>query len=387
MEVNNTFCSHLSGALAFGIESGLLMLLGTASVLMNGMYVKVLLNCGGHLPRNTKLLLINCSFASLFKSMYFGFYFPLYNFFLGIFGFDTLVVSRSTCLVISSLYGISAYVLPISVTFIACERLYSTWKKNLAQVDRISADIVAAQVAVWTIGILVYVAVMFLDTDVSKTVCYCYFPMLIGPSGGVMTNTVLIGTQSINVILYAYIYWKNKQNLFEFTLNTARYSLSERFVMWASVQTTLMLLPVSLLHASTTVIVTVSNRLLREAYNYKVTSEYLCATIGVLCLMAVDSLGHPLLCLKFSKALQEIAAKFYPKIFCCIRKSDVEDLTVNTVATSVRQKNFYPVTNVHRSHFNRPIIEFRIKPEQHRDMLIEMWNKDIKGKGPLQRYK
>lgn len=388
MELRNEtgICSNLRGTMAFGLESGALMFLGAVSVILNGVCIKILFNCGGHLPMTIKFLLINTSFAALGKSLYLGFFYPLYNYVLLIHGFDAMSMSRTTCIIISTLYGISAYGLPISVMFIGCERLYSTWKKNLAQVERMTVGLINAQLSIWVISALVYVCVTTTDSQfTAKSICYCYYPMILGPGGGVLTNVVLVGTQSVNVVIYAFIYWKNRQNLFEFTLNTARYSLSERFIMWANIKTTLMLLPVSLLHALSNSIVTITNRLLRESFNYKVNDEYLCATLGIFCFMTIDTLGHPILCLKFNSSLKKIAAKFYVQLCCFCNKKTAKAVKIhplNTVAASVhliRQRSFNPVVNVRQS-FNRPIIEYRIKPEEHQDILLEMWHKDDRKK-------
>lgn len=389
------FCSNLRGNWLYGVESCILLFLASLSVTLNFIYMKVLCSCGGHLPLTTKYLLINCSFASLVKSAFYFLYYPTYNFVLLIFGFDALSVTKNTCIIIAAIFATATYAIPVSMLFIGCERLYSTWKKNLAQVERMTAKLIIAQTFIWITAILIYITIIYADNLPAKPMCYCHLPMLIGPNGGVVSNVVLIGTQSLNVVIYGFIYWKNKMNLFQFTINTARYSLTERFVMWANINTTLMLLPMSLLHAFTYSTVTVASRVAREAFNFTVTDNYLCVIIGLGCFMCLDTLGHPLLCLKFGRKLGEIAAKLYPKFGCFFARSNTVDIVqdrkdlkceaINTVSKTFHrtrqntQNTLTPVSNAQRSHF-RPVTEYRIKPEEHQDILLDMWNKDDKKK-------
>lgn len=399
MENNSTLCSHLHGSAAFTVESVIFVLLAFISETFNCIFLKVLFNCGGHLPLNTKLLLIHGCIAAIMKSFSFILQ-SIYNFYLIGIGFEQSSMNRKTCIIISLPYAISTIALLNSMVFIGIERLRSTVNKNLSNIEIVGWRIISAQALIWIASCCVYALTMLLEQEKAlSTVCYCYFPMIMSSSAAILNNALFIGTQTLNMLIFCFVYWKNKKVLFEFTMNTARHSLSERFVMWANVKASKMLIPNSIVHAFTYDIVITTNYLLRSSFP-RLTDDYLCIQLFLFIMLCTDTMLHPILCLRFNFSLQEIAASFYPKLSYIIgyrRTFEEAKVENDTDSKNVHHKqskdvNLLPhphqhsslhVANVqyslppsksqHSSLGAKKIVEFRVAPEHHQDLLKQMW--------------
>lgn len=380
-------CNNYQGSLILAIESCILLALAIGSQVLNYVLLPVLLRSGGHLPVNTKILLINCTVANVVKGFYF-FLRSIYNFCLLQLGFGALAIERKFCAIIEIPYGVVTMVLHLSMISIGFERLWATWKKNLAQTDKIGWKLVSALVVIWILSISIYTINMTVgEKEWGKKMCYCYYPMLL--QSGVANNVIIIGTQTTNMIIYFIVYWKNKKLLFEFTLNAARHNLSERFIMWSNVKTTKMLIPASISHAVTYDIVLMSMQVVKAIFPDITNDMSLCVSIFTIILLCLDTLLHPIFCLQHNEALRDIAVKFYPKLRYIVGSSTIEgEKTRCTKTTDTKietkendQNKANPKAKRYQTQTStgiKKIIEFRVKPDQNQDILNQMWTMTAK---------
>lgn len=377
------FCSMLQGSIVFGVESCILFVFAIVSATLNYLFLQILFNSGGHLPLNVKLLLINGSVASLIKSIIFGLR-SVYNICLLVVGFESMVLDRIICIIIDAPYALCAFTLPTSMVFIGFDRLWSTWKKNLPRCETIKAYMMIMLFLAWTVSIVIYIGSMVIDQHLtSKNMCYCYFPMATSPNGSMVFNVILTISQSFNIIIYIIVYVLNKRSLLSFTANTARYNLTERFIMWGNIKATVMLIPPSLLHAASIYFVLTTLAILRDFFHFKLSDNYLIALTGMACAMCLDTLLHPILCLIYSKSLNEVGEKIYPNVFCWIIRwkspearhgkravSVIGQSTKLATISSKKQQSLRADPSVK----GRAVVEYHLKPEQHQDILEQMWN-------------
>lgn len=387
-EKSRFFCDNIQGSIIFTVETAVIAMLTVGSLILNYIFLKVLLSSGGHLPLNTKLLLIHCTIAAIGKS--FGFVFEtIYHICLLTLGFEALAMNRVLCIIIQIPYAISSIALLSGMIFIGFERLWSTWNKNLSDIESTSWRIIFAQIMVWFGSFVIYALEMLVDQDlVQHTVCYCYFPIIMSPAAGVFTNVIFIGTQTLNIVIYFFVYCKNKNVLFQFTMNTAQHSLSERFVMWSNVKASKMLLPISLVDAITYDIIIIINYSLRSTYS-KLTDGYLNITLFNHCVLICDTVLQPILLLRYNNALKDIAQTTYPKLYR-IFGAEKPELNVHQQMQLSGPKSIVSVREQRSTNSNagntaknsvgpstclgdKNIVDFRIRPEHHQDMLKQMW--------------
>lgn len=382
---NKTICDSYQGSIVLGIESGILLLLALGSQAFNYILLPVLLRSGGHLPLTTKLLLINCTVAGIIKSAYFVVR-SVYNFCLLQYGFINMAIERRICETVEIPYAVSTLALLLSMIFIGFERLWSTWKKNLPQAENIGCVRVWIQVLIWVSSVSLYALMIIIDPEPgTKKTCYCYYPMLLSPDGTTIHQTFIIGTQSLNMVIYFIVFWCNKKQLFEFTLNAARHNLTERFVMWSNVKATKMLIPASISHAFTYDFVILFSFSARKIFPDITPDASLCVTGFTFCILCLDTMLHPILCLRYNESLRDIAIQRYPKISLFIGKpkgvleKSFDNKTDDRNCEMKVVDNKLPPTDRKSKQYQmstgtKTIIEYRVKPEHHQDILNDMWN-------------
>lgn len=384
---NKPICDYYHGSAIFGVESVVLLILAFGSQVLNYVLLQGLLNCGGHLPLNTKLLLINCTIAAMIKSAYFVLR-SVYNFCLLHYGFGEMALARTVCGTVEALYAVPTFALLLSMIFIGFERFWSTWKKNLSQIETVGWQVISAITIIWVTGAIIYIIeVTIVDVLIKPITCYCYYPMILAPDGSVLNNSTIIGTQTLNMIIYFFVYWKNKRLLFEFTLNTARHSLSERFIMWANVKATKMLIPASVVHALSYDAVVALLYFTNKRLVILSPDDYLALVVFSHCVLCLDILLHPILCLRNNAPLKQIVKNWYPKISCFIERSTPVDRSLDDALyecgkdavhfkkNSIHSPNYRPATGI------KSIVEYRVNPEHHQDILNQVW--DLSGRRNL----
>uniref|UniRef100_A0A915JSS1 Uncharacterized protein n=1 Tax=Romanomermis culicivorax TaxID=13658 RepID=A0A915JSS1_ROMCU len=123
---------------------------------------------------------------------------------------------------------------------------------------------------------------------------------------GTKASTIFsIIIQIVSCSLYALIYFVNKRYLTDFGLNTARHSLSERFVTWSNVKTSMWLLPVSFMHSLTFTAAMILVNVAMVGYLSSGTGTQVQFNTGYvnfvslyMAWFALESLIHPILCVK-----------------------------------------------------------------------------------------
>lgn len=362
----NSTCSHIHLTSKYSIVSAMSLILSTISLVIHMTFMSVVTKCHGQLPLNVKLLMIHCtlaggikSFCLLIKSFY---NFALLGFVSGV------VIERKVCIGLELPYAISMNALVLSMMFIGIERLWATFKQNnLTHHEAVGWHVILAQSLIWIISMATFLSITTTDdAHMPKRSCYCFYMMLCSPLASSINRFLFIVALSLVILINCLVHWKNKRQLFDFTLNTARYSLSRRFIMWSNVKATRMLLPTSIIHAISYSVIIVFMMFQSPDFKSGMTSDSLTNMVAVQCLLLVDAMIHPVFCLFCSNELKIIFWNTFPVMAKLLRRN-------GAVADQSQQQT---VTGDLKSNGTKVIVQYRVNPEMQQDLLQQMWDKE-----------
>lgn len=158
------------------------------------------------------------------------------------------------------------------------------------------------------------------------------------------------------VFVYWYVYHRNCNDYANFTINTARHNLHERFQMLNNVQTTRMLLPVVIIHALFYTTFLSSITLIRSIYD-----ETALANVNLLLIIfhiiIVEMIIQPILIIRRNEHLKKVAHDICPKLALLWGERNVcgNDKQECTLADTT-------------------VVDYRIRPETHQDILDQIWS-------------
>lgn len=158
------------------------------------------------------------------------------------------------------------------------------------------------------------------------------------------------------VFVYWYVYHRNCTDYADFTINTARHNLHERFQMLNNVQTTRMLLPVVIVHALFFTIFLSTITFVRSIYDES-DLTHINLLLITFHLIVVEMIIQPILIIRRNEHLKKIAHELCPflGIFWGKNTSCDSDKNECTIAETA-------------------VIDYRMKPETHQDILDQIWS-------------
>uniref|UniRef100_A0A915JRC6 Uncharacterized protein n=1 Tax=Romanomermis culicivorax TaxID=13658 RepID=A0A915JRC6_ROMCU len=308
-------CQNLEVTVVFVFETCLIAVMSIAAQYCNYSCLRAIYNSGGNLPRNVKILMLNCNTAFLIRSFHFM-SLAIYHFLLTIITFQIEFVRHWHCAIFEFFYVTTSIAGSTSLFFVSLERLYVTCKKNKSDRNNSEDDaggwkITIACATTWIIGATTYV-IMIIIADHSRPICYCYVTA-IWPAPGVKVVTLsMILILLISCLIYYAVYRINRRYLCDFTLNTARHSLTERFVMWCNVSATRWLIPVTIFHGVISIFVMATINIGLAYFSGVFTTSYVNFIVAYLVIYCLDTLLHPVLCVRYNRPIRKIFLHMNP---------------------------------------------------------------------------
>uniref|UniRef100_A0A915INF2 G protein-coupled receptor n=1 Tax=Romanomermis culicivorax TaxID=13658 RepID=A0A915INF2_ROMCU len=189
---------------------------------------------------------------------------------------------------------------------------------------------------------------------------------------------------------------QNKRHLAHFNLTSKSHSLAQRFALWSNVRAARWMLPVSILHCSIQMLITLVSMFLRK-FLMPNRSEYYIYLSCQFCVLALESLVHPIVCIRNNEFLQRSLNTMYPSTFrialarwifygrSTVAVADVKensnvcnviDKARRVVTTTANIGGFTGASDMNAkivTKKNDKIVEFRQNPDQYADVLKKLW--------------
>lgn len=226
-----------------------------------------------------------------------------------------------------------------------------------------------------------------------QTLCYCHLALAV-------TEDVLYGSMAswlalaiFTLLLYCSVLRRNRRHLLDFTINTARHNLQERFLAWHNVTITAMLLPAVITNA---ILSGSFFTALMPVYgwynNFRHSANSILALVAIVHILGAAMLLHPILTTRSCEKLRAVACKQYPRLkplwLIGQAKSSGKFSTTSMRGITIAE----PHSN-HGDHSGggggtemtenvggrkKPsdsvIIDYRIDPDQHRQLIERLWS-------------
>uniref|UniRef100_A0A915KHY9 Gustatory receptor n=1 Tax=Romanomermis culicivorax TaxID=13658 RepID=A0A915KHY9_ROMCU len=164
----------------------------------------------------------------------------------------------------------------------------------------------------WIIATVLYLyAVVPASFTASLCLPYCHVTFL-----GVASTLndiiyLMLALQASTCAAYFLISWQNKRHLNAFTLTSKSHDLSARFALWANVNATRWMIPVSVFHCVFQALINASAASFREYF--KGFSTFYLSYLSILfCALAFEAVSHPLLCIRNNEFFQRLLHSAHP---------------------------------------------------------------------------
>ncbi|PAV77873.1 hypothetical protein WR25_08641 [Diploscapter pachys] len=341
-------------------------LINFSAIVMNLFFMHVCKR-GGVMHRNTRLMLSSISFCFATNAAA-GLLYNFYFFYLGINSFPKYPVYSSLCSTINALmvpWDVATCLLMVGV---GTERLIATRKhvpsgtiSNTVKVTFLLAGAAA-----------LFVTCNYILNLTKDGMCICDGASLSDRQAMLVRISVCAIVEAGTVALFGYVLILSRSEADGLGINTAKYSLSQRFQIYETYRTTQMLLPSAILHAIlylSYLCLLIPIRDLRAEPALTVL-QYNLSTI-IFSFPGIHALAHPLICLSRHYYLRQRVDDILRAIL--VRPPPIV-LHSSSPPESVRAAT--PELSSSQSFRSETVrVDFRVAPERHAQILESFWDR------------
>lgn len=388
MKMNGTSkanCSEIIPDYVFFTSTVWLFLSSIISIIGNA-FVLLVLQKSHSLHSNVRLLLKNFTFASCLLSVSLLSK-SVYHVYVWQYGFFPMTPAQ--CGFFELLWDLGSSTAAFSVVCIGIERMRSTvWKRTFADFDRPSAEAYCLLGACWANGILTPLLLILLSAlaqPAQKRLCYCHVVFSTPPYFMYLLVPAYTALETMTLIFYMILYRHSKAEFTNFTINTTRHSLAQRYQMLNNINTIVLLMPTIIIHGACYVFVTAALTYLISMVGEEqnLDSKVINYVSLLTNMFSTEPVLQAVLLIVGNRSYRKIALGFFPKLRDRLNGNRIADVGgVPAVATlpfrnsderkQAKSRRTYTIGGSNGG--SRGIVEFRMGPEVNDDILKSIWN-------------
>lgn len=353
--------------------------------LLGNVFIFCVLHQTRSLHPNVRLLLKNFALCAALVSLYVVGK-SIYNLYIWLNGF--LVVYRVNCGLIECQLLLILISMMLSIAAIGADRVINTiWQNRHADIDQPSSIAYLMLASCWLGSVLVVIpvaAIGYHDTSSIDYVCYCEGAYAAPTAFAYLICPTFVLLELSTVICYLFLYRHSCSTFMDFTINTTQHSLAQRYQMLSNVRTTIHLMPTILVHGLTYFALTTTVAYLGIAKRgHKDSTAAMHHMLFVLCATVSEAATHPFLLIARHEYLQKTALTRFPilkKIWCRNkqREANREISVIQRVNDGGQARRKHGLGVLQPANRVSPtVIEFRMKPEDHENILNCIWETKI----------
>jgi len=239
--------------------------------------IKILLNIGGHISTSVKVLFSCLSIGLILRLITFTM-FGVYNSFLTFTRNLSVPLNFSFCFSLVIFYNVPSSIGYLILLIISLERFFQTFSaiKEVNFVQKSIISKLATLSLVWIVPLSIFLSLIYISisTEENTPLCYCATETIIN---GSLTSWYTVALIFILLSALAFFYWakwRSEKLLGNFGTNTnlAWNSLQSRFFLNNSIKMIQSLMPMTILHASVSIVVLIMGNTSRWLFSDRVTN-------------------------------------------------------------------------------------------------------------------
>lgn len=259
-----------------------------------------------------------------------------------------------------------------TISCIGLERVITTiWKKKFTDHERPSVLAYVMATMCWATGASsLFLSVLTTMND-NSVMCYCFAALTTPPLVTYLIIPIYIMMEVWTILCYLYLYLRSRSSYLDFTINTTQHSLAERHQLLNNMETTTLLAPIMILHGFLYVGICCCVTYVRVAVTDITTAANF--AVIMLTIQGLETMLHPVLLLIKHKSIRKAAMNLFPFLKRFFRIDTVKPVKVASVKFSTSQ-GAGPSARASRAPVAKGLVDFRVKPEDHDNILNTVWD-------------